>query len=119
MFKINKLEDVSNEQVLITYVNQEIYEVWKGTTDLFKTLSFKITGILNNNTYSLSFSMNCRPEKLLEIDILDTVDFNKYLCFGETFLNINDLNSIEPKMEIKITRCLKTNFVFDIKFFGF
>lgn len=117
MFKINKLEDVSNEQVLITYVNQETYQVGKGTTDSFKTLSFEITGTLNNNTYSLSFDMNCKPEKLLEIDILDTVDFKKYLWSGETFLNINNLNGIEPEIEIKITRCLKTNFVFDIQFF--
>lgn len=72
---------------------------------------------MNADIYSLSFDMNCRPEKLLEIDILETVDFKKYLWSGETFLNINELNGIEPEIEIKITRCLKTKFVFNIQFF--
>lgn len=117
MFKINKLEQVSNEQVSITYVNQETYEIEKGKTASFKTLSFEISGILNNDTYSLLFDMNCKPEKLLEIDILETVDFKKYIWYGETFLNINNLNAIEPQIEIKITRFLKTKFLFSVLFF--
>ena len=117
MFKIAKLKDVNNERVNINYITQEKYKYENGKSILyesFKTLEFNISG----EDHSFSFSLNCKPEKLLEIPYSKTIDFDKFIIQGETWLNIKDFNGIEPEVDIKITRYLKNKFAIFIKFYA-
>lgn len=116
MFKIAKLENVTNEILSIDYVNQEqcnFKDGKKTSYESFKTLTFDITG----DNYSFSFDLNCRLEKLLEIPMDQTIDFNNYIFPGETWLNIKGQNGVEPQIDIKITRYLKNKFIIFITFY--
>lgn len=42
----------------------------------------------------------------------EIIDFKDYIFDGETWFNVKDLNGIEPLMDIKITRYLKTSLLF-------
>lgn len=116
MFKVAKLEKVDNEKVTIEYVNQQhcAYDNGKKVlNESFKTLSFDISG----DNYSLSFDLNCRLEKLLEIPMSETIDFSDYIFGGETWLNIRGMNGVEPQIDIKITRYLKNRFIVFLTFY--
>jgi len=116
MFKIAKLEEVNNEKLNINYITHEKYKYENGKSNLydsFKTLSFNIA----SEDYSFSFDLNCKPKKLLEIPFSKTIDFNKYVFQGETWLNIKNFNGIQPETDIKITRYLKNKFSIYIKFY--
>lgn len=116
MFKAAKLEKIDNEKVTITYVTQQhcAYENGKKVlNESFKTLSFDISG----NDYSLSFDLNCRLEKLLEIPNNETIDFNDYIFDGETWLNVRGMNGVEPLIDVKITRYLKNKFIIFLTFY--
>lgn len=116
MFKIAKLENVNNENITINCITQQnwSYESGKKVKDeTFKTLSFDISG----DNYCFSFDLNCKIEKLLEIPMNKAIDFKDYIFGGETWLNIEDLNGVEPKMNIKITRYLKNRFIVFLTFY--
>lgn len=116
MFKIGKLEKVENEEVTITLVKQEHKKYEKGikvSEENFKTLSFNISG----NDYSLSFDLNCRLEKLLELPLGETIDFNDYIFEGETWLNTKEESNLEPLMDIKITRYIKNKYIILLTFY--
>lgn len=116
MFKIAKLNQVSNEKVTINIVSHQQCSYDNGKKvkeETFKTLSFDISG----DNYSFSFDLNCRMEKLLEIPMSIQTDLKEYIFNGETWLNINDLNGIEPKADIKITRYLNNRFIIFITFY--
>lgn len=101
MFKIAKLENVNNEKVSISltdYEQSKFENNEKSSFESFRTLSFEISG----NDYSLEFTLNCNLEKLLEIPVGETIDFNDYILEGETFLNIDGLNILDLIMNIKI-----------------
>lgn len=111
MFKIAKLEKVNNENVNINLITQEQSQYENGkkiSFEEFNTLSFDILG----DDYSFSFDLNCKLEKLLEIPINETIDFKDYIFGGETWLNIKNLNSVEPEIDINITRYLNNRFNF-------
>ena len=110
MFKISQLEKVNNESVNINLITQEQswYEDGKKISfEAFNTLTFNIL----SDDYSFSFDLNCKLEKLLEIPFNETIDFKDYIFGGETWLNIKDLNIVEPEMDIKITRYLNNRFI--------
>lgn len=116
MFKVAKLEKLNNEVVTIEFVTQQqcAYDNGKKVLDeSFKTLSFDVSG----DVYSLSFDLNCRLEKLLEIPMNETIDFNEYIFDGETCLNIKDMNGVEPQINVKITRYLKNKFIIFLTFY--
>ena len=116
MFKIAKLEKVENEKITINYVTQQncSYESGKKVKEeTFKTLSFDIYGV----GYSFSFDLNCKLEKLLEIPMNETINFKDYIFGGETWLNIGELNGVEPEINIKITRYLKNRFIIFLIFY--
>lgn len=116
MFKIAKLEKVNNENVNINLITQEQSQYENGkkiSFEAFNTLSFDILG----DDYSFSFDLNCKLEKLLEISINETIDFKDYIFGGETWLNIKDLNVVEPEMDIKITRYLNNRFIVFLIFY--
>lgn len=115
MFKIAKLENVNNENVDIKLVSHEYTQYQDGKkilTDSFNTLSFDISG----DNYSFGFDLNCRLEKLLEIPMNEQIDFNSYIFFEETLLNVGG-NWMEPDMDIKVTRYLRNKFIVFITFF--
>ena len=116
MFKIAKLEKVNNENITIDYITQQRcgYELGKKIKDeTFKTLTFDVSG----DDYSLSFELNCKLEKLLEIPMNETIDFKNYIFGSETWLNVRDLNGVEPEINIKITRYLKNKFIIFLTFY--
>lgn len=116
MFKIAKLEKAEDEKITINYVTQQHCAYKSGKKikeETFKTLSFDISGI----DYSLSFDLNCKIEKLLEIPMNETIDFKDYIFASETWLNIKELNGFEPEINIKITRYLKNRFVIFLAFY--
>ena len=116
MFKIAKLEKVNNEKVsinLITYEQSKYENGKKILTEIVKTLSFDISG----DNYSFGFDLNCKLEELLELPMNETIDFKDYIFDGETWLNVKDLNGVEPVMDIKITRYLKNKFIIFLTFF--
>lgn len=116
MFKIAKLEPVNNEIISIktATVEQRKYENGKKVSnESFNVLSFDISG----DEYSFSFDLNCKPEKLLEIPMNETIDFKQYIYAGETWLNVKELNGINPQMDIKITRYLRNKFIVYLTFF--
>lgn len=115
MFKVNKLLAVENEQVKISYVTQEHCAYGK-TKESFKTLSFEIEGNIEQDSFSFSFDLNCRPEELLKLKMYEKVDMSKYIFSGETFFNYNNCNHLDPEMDIKITRYLKNKFIILINF---
>jgi len=117
MFKIAKLEKAEKERMSICLVKQECWEAGEGKTDVFDTLSFNIDATVNKIDYSFSFDLNCRPEKLLEIPNGKEIDFQDYIFDGETFININNLNGIEPQMNISITRYLNNRFSIFLTFY--
>ena len=83
MFKVAKLEKVSDEKVNIDLASTEQYKYENGkivVKEKFKTLTFDISG----NDYSFNFSLNCKLEKLLEIPMNETMDFKDYIFSGET-----------------------------------
>lgn len=116
MFRIAKLEKVNNENFNINLITQEQSQYENGkkiSFEAFNTLSFDILG----DDYSFSFDLNCKLEKLLEIPINETMDFKDYIFGGETWLNIKDLNSVEPEIDIKITRYLNNRFIIFLIFY--
>lgn len=116
MFKISKLENVKNEKVSINLISQHHCSYKDGQREkeeTFNTLSFDITG----DNYSLGFDFNCRLEKLLELPMNETIDFNDYILGGETWLNVNGLNGVEPQIDIKITRYLKNKYIIYLNFY--
>ena len=116
MFKIAKLEKVNNEKVsinLITYEQSKYENGGKILTEIVKTLSFDISG----DNYSFGFDLNCKLEKLLELPMNEIIDFKDYIFDGETWLNVKDLNGVEPVIDIKITRYLKNKFIIFLTFF--
>lgn len=116
MFKIGKLEKVENEKVTITLIKQEHKKYEKGSKvseEVFKTLSFDISG----NDYSLSFDLNCRLEKLLELPLGETIDFNDYIFEGETWLNTKEESNLEPQMDVRITRYIKNKYIILLTFY--
>lgn len=117
MFKIGKLQDVKDEKVNIKLVTQEHNSFNNGKIhkNVFKTLSFDISG----KDYNFGFDLNCKLEKLLEIPMNETKDFNNYIFGGETWLNINGLNGFEPTMDIKITRYLRSKFIIYLTFYAY
>lgn len=119
MFKVNKLIDVNDEKVIIDYVTHEEnwYNNGKIVSKSFKTLSFSIEGIINENEYTMSFDLNCKLEELLKIKPLKTIDFSGYLFWSETYFTINGITDMEPKVEITINRFLKNKFVILIHFY--
>lgn len=116
MFKIAKLEKVNNEKVIINLATQEQSQYENGkkvSFEKFNTLTFDVSG----DDYSFGFDLNCKLEKLLEIPMNETIDFKDYILGGETWLNIRDLNGVEPEMDIKITRYLKNRFIIFLTFY--
>lgn len=116
MFKIAKLENVNNEVVNINFITHEQSKYENGKKILheaFKTLSFDITG----DDYSLSFDLNCKLDKLLEIPMSKTLNFNNYIFQSETWLNVNGLNGVQPEIDVKITRYLKNKFIIFLTFY--
>lgn len=116
MFKIAKLEKIDNEIVDIGFVTQQRCAYDNGLKVLeesFETLSFEISG----DVYSLSFALNCRLEKLLEIPMSKAIDFKNYIFHGETCLNVKGMNGIEPEMDIKITKYLNNKFIIFLTFY--
>ena len=116
MFKIAKLEKVNNENVNINLITQEQSQYENGNKisfEEFNTLSFNILG----DDYSFSFDLNCKLEKLLEIPINETIDFKDYIFGGKTWLNIKGLNSVDPEIDIKITRYLNNRFIIFLTFY--
>ena len=115
MFKIGKLEDTNNEKVDISLFNQEktyFKEGKKDRTEIFKSLSFKITA----DNYSIGFDLNCKLEDLYEIPMHETIDFKKYILSGETFFQIEKTNGIEPEINIKVTRYTESDFIVYLTF---
>ncbi len=120
MFKIAKLDQVDHENVNIYLITQEQCKFENGkkiSCESFKTLGFDIDGKINNDEYNFSFELNCRLEELLKFPNSEIVDFNKYIWNGETWLNVNGLNGVEPQMDIKITRYLKNKFIIFLTFY--
>jgi len=116
MFKVAKLEKVDNEVITINFVSQQECSYDNGkkiSEEVFKTLSFDITG----SDYSFSFDLNCRIDKLLEIPMNETIDFNEYIFGGETWLNIRGMNGVEPQIDVKITRYLKNKYIVFLTFY--
>jgi hypothetical protein len=110
MFKVGKLLNVDKEKVLINHVTiEKRCTLGKKTIDeSFKTLSFDISV----ENYSFNFSLKCKLEKILEIPMNETIDFNDYIFYGETWFNINgSMGFLDPEINIKITRYLKNRFV--------
>ena len=108
MFKIAKLEKLENEKVKI--INNDTY------------ISFDIEGTINNEEYYFSFSLNCGKEELSELVQSKEIDFNKYILPGETYLNVNEIQYINPMTDftydIKICRWLQSKYIVNISFFS-
>ncbi len=120
MFKIAKLDQVKNENVNIELFTQEHCNFENGkkaSCESFKSLSFDIYGKIGNYEYNFSFALNCRLEELLTLPENEMVDFNKYLLGGETWLNVKEFNGVEPQIDIKINRYLKTKFLIFLTFY--
>lgn len=116
MFKIAKLENVKNEKINIEIINHShcsFKDGKKEKEDNIKALSFTISG----DNYSLSFTLNCSINKLLELPQYETINFNDFLLGGETWLNINGLNGVEPEINIKITRYIKNKYIMNTFFY--
>lgn len=111
MFKIGKLEQVSDEKVSIEVITYKTY--YDKKSEEYQTLSFEVTG----NNYSISFDLKCEMKELLTIPLLETIDFSKYLNEGETFFNVDDNNGINPIMNITINRYMKNKYVIFISFY--
>ena len=114
MFKIANLKQVNNEKVIINLIEltQNNYKNNKKILhETFKTLSFDIF----SDNCDFSFNLNCKLEKLLEIPINETIDFQNYIL--ESVFNIKGLNYIELEINIKITRYLKNKFIIFLTFY--
>ena len=99
--------------IVTHYKNIVLNQEKKVKDETFKTLTFDVSG----DDYSLSFDLNCNLEKLLEIPMNETIDFKDYISGGETWLNVKDLNGVEPEMNIKIIRYLKNKFIIFLIFY--
>jgi hypothetical protein len=56
-------------------------------------------------------------KELLNLPLLETIDFSKYLNEGETFFNVDDNNGKNPIMNITINRYMKNKYVIFISFY--
>ena len=65
--------------------------------------------------FSFCFDLDCRLEKLLEIPMNKTIDFGEYTL--HYYLTVEGLNSVEPEVDIKITRYLKNKFIIFLTFY--
>ena len=110
MFKIAKLENLGNENIEISLITIDEGNNQQSTS--YETLDFEIVG----DNYTLSFNLNCKLEKLLEIPMNQTIDFSKYILSG-TYLVIQGIASFDINIDIKITRYLKNKFIIFLTFF--
>ena len=108
MFKIARLEKLENEKVKI--INNNTY------------ISFDIEGTIDKEEYNFSFSLNCSKEELSELVHSNETDFNKYILSGETYLNVNGIQYINPMTDftydVKICRWLQSKYIVNISFFS-
>ena len=107
MFKVGKLKDIDNVEIKIDSIVHTSYDVIENTNISFNTLLFDIY----NNIYSFTFSLNCKPEELLNIEEGKTIDFKKYLFKGETMFTYNGITDLEPKYDITINRYMNNKYV--------
>lgn len=115
MFKINKLIDTANEQIIINSSKQEVYNDRKDIIDYKLLLDFNITGKIGKDKYSFGFDLSCKPSDFLESDILDYK--TDKLRIGEIYFNFNEENGVEPsELNIRFTRYIKNKFVVYIEF---
>ena len=89
MFKIAKLENVKNEKINIEIINHShcsFKDGKKEKEDNIKALSFTISG----DNYSLSFTLNCSINKLLELPQYETINFSDFLLGVYTEYSYDD-----------------------------
>ena len=118
MFKISNLKDINNEKINIDFVNHQSHNFNTKETNKFKTLSFDISGTINNDKYSFSFDLNCKPKDLLKIKENENIDFKQYIFESETYFTLNGVAFMEPIYDIKICRYLKNKFIVKICFYS-
>lgn len=115
MFKVAKLKKVYNENINIEFITHQQRSYSNGEKKLeekFQTLSFNISG----DDYSLSFDLNCKLDKLLEIPMNETINFNDYIFKSETWFNVKEASGVHPEIDIKITRYLRNKFILFLTF---
>lgn len=114
MFKIGEIHEVNNENIKIDVVNLESYSYVTKETNVYQNLSFNIEGNLNNNCYSLYFEINDDIKELLKFKKLEKNNINEMI--REYEFNINDNISINPKLNVILTKYLDNKFNIYINF---
>lgn len=115
MFKVGKIKQISNEEVIIKPSSFEKgnFNDGKATYSTVKTLDFEIKG----DDYSFSFELSKSIDDLLNIPMGEKTDFKDYLFQGETFFTVNGEKSyMDPDMDIKIYRYLENSYEITIHF---
>lgn len=111
MFKISKLEARENEKVNI-YLSELIENNIKTNSNLkYNVLNFEIS----DKNYSFEFMIDYKINEYLNLPYGETIIFNDYVV--ETWLNVNDLNGVEPIVDVKITRYIDNKFIMFVVFY--
>lgn len=119
MFKVGKLNDVLNEEVVINYVTYTINDFKTRIVEELKTLSFCIKGRVEDEIFCFYFELNCNPKELLNFENSKIIDFNKYIFEGDKMFTLNGITDLDPETDIKILRSLENNFIIIIDFKAF
>lgn len=116
MFKIGKIKQIQDEKLKIEKTGYRHGRYIDGKTEYEKVevLSFKI----ENDNYSFSFMLNCKLNKLLELPMNESIDFQKYLFMDEVILKVNGTRSYcNLEMNIKIYRYFENKYEISLCFY--
>ena len=109
MFKIGELQNTNNEKIIIEKHQVESYDVNTKKTTYCNTLSFLISGIIENKEFSYYFELDEDINNLLKFNKLEKINVNNKVT--DIMFNLNDKNAIEPNINnIYFTKYINNKF---------
>lgn len=101
-FRIGQLKPLEEQSFEIVEENQH--------------LNFYVSGLKDEDSYSLEFSTVVPLEELLKFNLNEHIDFIRYVDDGDIVFGKNGVYSTNPEIEMDIVRYLSGSFVLVINF---
>lgn len=118
MFKISKMNDLSNISIDIRFITLEIHEFDNGFKFVKKydVPEFLIVGRDDSNEYSLSFRFNKVISKLYDIELNTGVNIDEFINVSDVCVGVNGIFDLGVTVCGKIYRIIDKNIIINMSF---
>ena len=118
MFKISKMNDLSNISIDIRFVSLEIHEFDNGIKFVknYDVPEFLIVGRDGNDEYSLSFKFNKEIHNLYNIELNTCVIIDEFIDVSDVYLGVNGIFDLDVTVSGKIYRIIDKNIIINMEF---